>query len=338
MRCPKCGSEIQPGAKFCSICGSTLVSNNNEDTVVLNQQNAFVPPVAGNSAAPQYQKMNNTYQQGGVNPVSGNSYPMNNQNFPQPTVTQNKKLSTGAIVAIVVAAVVAVAAISGIIGAIVQQQKAAQAVEDVEIPDIPDFDLDSGLDAYSDSSDASDSAITQFGYVDNQNVYVNEMYDLKFGLPDADWIFYSKDQIYQDYLSFGIPVSFDETNGVAYQTDFFGTAYYDAVMVNESTGSNLQAIIYDIADPDITVDDLFNQFETDASSVYSNVTIDDAGTVMLGNSVYSIKEMQYTTNGTDSVQYFAAAEINDDIIVLTATFISGAQPDAIEFYNQIASY
>ena len=35
MRCPKCGSEIQPGAKFCSICGSTLVSNNNEDTFTI---------------------------------------------------------------------------------------------------------------------------------------------------------------------------------------------------------------------------------------------------------------------------------------------------------------
>ncbi len=335
MRCPKCGKENQPGAKFCIICGSTL-PNDDQDTVFLNQQNVFIPPVLNNQSSAQPLGFN--YQPGDINVNKDAPYTLNHQPSVQPQVKPKSKLSKGAIAAIIVAAVVVVASISGIIGAVIQHQKAIDAVEDIEIPDIPDFDFDSDFDTDSDLAGDSGTDVPQFGYINDQNVYVNEMYDLKFKLPDPDWSFYDKEQIYQFSQSLDIDTYFDESTEETYVLDNFGTTYYDLFMQNIVNGSNMQCMLYDTVNQDITPGDVAYSIESEVKLNDPSAEFEDTGIITYGENIYTVRTAKSTVNDTDITQYYAISAVHGDIVCIAATFLSSEAPSAIEFFSSIDAH
>lgn len=315
MYCPKCGKENLDNSAYCIYCGEKLVkSERNDETTVLRQDysinnpSQFVPGGNGQQSAYYSQQYN--------------------------TPKKNKKLSKGAIIAIVVVSVLILAALGFGAEKLIQYQKAVDAVESIETPEIPDFDMDSDFDTYADSS--SESSIG-FGDVDG-NEYVNSYADLKFVSPADEWSFLSKEEINQFYSDLETTVSFDETTKETYYEDINGKVYYDMVMINTVDNSNVQVMLVENdGDNKATLDDYFNMFESELSSSYEDATFESAGIMTLGSNIYSVKKCNATVYGSNVVQYYAGANVDDGFVIIVATFSGDDDVNFLQFFDQITA-
>ena len=101
--CPKCGAQLNEGAKFCRSCGQGLAAEDSQPAV--QQQQEIQPP-------PQEQQPQIIQSQQNIQPQEYNFQPQIQQNTPFPVVSKNKKSKTpfiiagGAVAALAVLAVI----------------------------------------------------------------------------------------------------------------------------------------------------------------------------------------------------------------------------------------
>lgn len=232
-------------------------------------------------------------------------------------------MGKGAIIAIILAAVIVIVSVGVVAGTLISPQNAVNSVDDILLPEMPDLDIDTdglltkeelGLDGFEIS----------FGTVDN-DVYTNSFANLSFHTPSKDWVFMSKEEIFNHYAETGFDVTIDDATKETYYMSSDGKVYYDMFMYNVNNEQNIQVMLVDCADDiNITLNNYFDSMIDEMKPLYDDVTTENAGIVTLGDNVYSVKKivlsiMEDENTGYNILQHYALTKIGNDFVIICIT-------------------
>lgn len=360
MICKNCGQMNSDSAVFCVKCGTSMLNPDSQDkTVLLNQnQNNAGGPVSSrnnqytyqqNQKIPQHNQNFNYFNQAPPQYASPqfkqanlNNQSQQNNNSAFNGANKSKLGKTQRIIIIVVCVAVVIAGFTYGIAKSVQQSRAEEAVDEVPLPEIPEFDSDLGIydegEASSEGSANSNLSLSStFSYVDAQNVYHLNLnsYGLNLKLPNTDWRFYEKPEIYDFFGGAEDGIVYDESSGNVYATIDSEKIYYDMLMVNEVNSQNIQLQIYNselISNYSET--ELLDTLEDTLGSSYNVSSIENNGTVVLGDYIFYVNSYNIDYSGIELNQILACAKTGNYFIVIAA---SGIFDDSIGFLEQMVA-
>lgn len=271
-----------------------------------NQNGVYYQPPADNSNPQQY------YQPPADN---GGMYPP-----PQPPKKKNK---AGKIIGIILGIIVFIFVALFVIGLFVDDS------EDDGFVTQTTTQADGQTGETESQTQSSGSGITQ-GVI-SDNTYSNAFAGFGIDLPDSNWAFVTGDQLYE-MLAENSPQR--DENGAIYIESEAETAYYDLMMMNSTTGTNIQVILSDtnaVAGV-ITSEDLYLSNAT-SSLADSTTVIGDTYDLTIAGENYKAVNVDYTSYGT--TQTLAVRKVGSDFVCLIVTVYSGLDMNGTEHYTNL---
>lgn len=235
--------------------------------------------------------------------------PVNNGGFYQPPTPPKKKNTALKVIAIILGIIVALFVALFIIGLLVDDSEEGTSSTET-----------------TSQTQEEDSSVVH-GVIDG-NKYSNSFAGFGIDLPDSDWTFVTGDELYGMLAE--NDAKRDEEGNIYLESDA-EKAYYDMLMMNNTTGTNLQIMLSD-ADAvagAITSEELYinNMIEgvTD-----STTKAGDIYTLTIAGEEYKAVDVDYTSYGT--TQTFAVRKVGGDFVIVALTLYSGLDMNGADYY------
>lgn len=270
-----------------------MEENNNQYTNGNSEQNgAFYQPPAENNTQQYYQPVNdaNMYQA-----------PMMQPEPPKKKGKAGKII--GIIVGVILVAIIAFVAFGMFLDA-----------SDSENDDTssPSVSADASQSEEDKTESSSKKKITYGKIADN--AYTNEFAQFGIKLPDENWSFMEKEDLKELLAESGVQSGED---GELYVETDAEKAYYDMMMINNITGTNIQVILSEtnIAAGIITSEDMYISNAT--ASAQSSAVTSDSYKLTIAGEEYTAVDLDYTAYGTK--QTIAVKKVGRNFVCIILT-------------------
>lgn len=295
------GVYYQPNAKQ----GAYQQQNPQQPNPQPNMQGGYYPPNTQGNVPPQ-PNMQGFYQQ----PVMP----------PQPP---KKKGKAGKVIGIIIAVVVVIFAALFIYGLTLDETEYLTET-------VPSSQGDSTDAQTQEDTQAEPSKEIVAGTYEN-GVYSNEFAGFSFAVPDDEWTFSSNDQIYE-MLEGSNPQKADD--GRIYIETESEKAYYDAMILNGVTGTNIQVMLSETEGMVgvVTSEELYLSNVT-AGLADSTTNVSDAYELTVAGETYKAVDVDYTDYGT--VQTIATRKIGSDFVCIIITVYTGLDMNGCDYYANL---
>lgn len=245
------------------------------------------------------------------------------QQPPMPPQPPKKKSKAGKVIGIIVGVIVLIFVALFIYGL---------TLDETEYPTetVPSSQSDSGDAQTQEDTQAEPSKEIVAGTYEN-GVYSNEFAGFSFTIPDDDWTFSTNDQIYE-MLEGSNPVKADD--GRVYIETEAEKAYYDAMILNSVTGTNIQVMLSETEGMVgvVTSEELYLSNAT-AGLADATTTVGDSYDLTIAGETYKAVDVDYTDYGT--IQTIAARKIGSDFVCIIVTVYTGLDMNGCDYYTDL---
>lgn len=315
------------------------VNNTPENSGVNNVNGAensngvyYQPNVQQGAYQQQYSQQSNpqSNMQGGYYPPNqqGNFPPQPNmqgyyQQPPMPPQPPKKKNKALKIIGIIVGVIVLIFVALFIYGLTLDESEYLTET-------VPNSQSDDGGSQTQEETQAEPSKEIVAGTFEN-GVYSNEFAGFSFTVPDDDWTFSTNDQIYE-MLEGSNPQKADD--GRVYIETEAEKAYYDAMILNGVTGTNIQVMLSETDNfaGVITSEDMYIANAT-AGLADSTTNVSDTYDLTIAGETYKAVDVDYTDYGT--IQTIAARKIGGDFVCVIITVYTGLDMNGCDYYTNL---
>lgn len=290
----------------------------------------YQPPV-NNNQGQYYQGVGNNNQQQYYQPVgNGNPQqqyyqpPMNNQGMPQPPMPQppKKKNKAGKVIGIILGIIVFIFVALFVIGLFVEDEETV----DTSVAESQSQELQETEEQTEEKETAKEF---ELGTISG-DTYSNNFAGLGLKLPDSQWAFLDNDSIYE-MLESSSPQR-DENGGVYLEAES-ETAYYDLMMINNTSGTNIQVLLSETNGMAgvITSEDLY--LSNSSSDVGTDGTVSDPYDITIAGEKYRAVDIDYPSYGTK--QTIAAKKIGNDFVCVIVTVYNELDSNSCSYYTDM---
>ena len=166
----------------------------------------------------------------------------------------------------------------------------------------------------------------------SENKYTNSFAGFGIDLPDANWRFLGEDEVYE-MLGDSSPQK--DENGSIYVESEGETAYYDMMMLNDITGTNIQVVLSqgNGVSGVITSEELYLSNASSGLEDDGTTKVGDTYTVTIAGEEYTAVNVDYTAYGT--TQTIAVRKVGSDFVTVIITIYSGLDMNGTDYYTDM---
>ena len=166
----------------------------------------------------------------------------------------------------------------------------------------------------------------QFG-VYTDDTYTNAFAGFGIKLPDSGWKFL-KDEDIKTLLAGNNPQT--NENGKVYIDSEAEKAYYDMMLMNDATGTNIQVVLSEasVAAGIITSEDLY--IKNAVAGIGDSAVASDAYDLTVAGEKYRAIDLDYTSYGTK--QTIAVRKVGKNFVGIIITVYSSTDSNACSYY------
>lgn len=244
--------------------------------------------------------------------------------YQQPVIQQEtpkKKGKAGKFIGIIAAILVVIFAVLFVIGL---------NSDDADSDGTSSTAIDSQAEEQEDDDKDAGKKITYGVFTDD--TYTNEFAELGVKLPDSDWKFLSSDELC-DLLSANNPQT--DESGEIYIESSAETAYYDLMMLNNTTGTNIQVVLSktNAVAGVLTSEDLYISNATSSITNSSTTTISDTYSLNIAQQEYKAVDVEYTAYGTK--QTIAVRKTGKNFVCIIVTVYENSDSNESAYYTDM---
>lgn len=166
----------------------------------------------------------------------------------------------------------------------------------------------------------------------SENKYTNSFAGFGIDLPDSNWRFLGEDEVYE-MLGDSSPQK--DENGSIYVESEGETAYYDMMMLNDTTGTNIQVVLSqgNGVSGIITSEELYLSNASSGLEDDGTTKVGDTYSITIAGEKYTAVNVDYTAYGT--TQTIAVRKVGSDFVTVIITIYSGLDMNGTDYYTDM---